>query len=76
MAIITVRLSEEEKQLIESYAELNKESVSLVIKKTVFEKIENELDINMLQDYELEKDSEVFKTFDETLKELGLNEKI
>lgn len=45
MANVSLRLSEEEKNLIEAYAKIQGISVSEVFKKTVLEKIEDEYDI-------------------------------
>lgn len=45
MANVSLRLTEEEKSLIEAYAKLQGISVSEVFKKTVLERIEDEYDI-------------------------------
>ena len=61
------------KILIKKYAELNKLSVSDLIRQTVMERIENEYDLEMfnkaLEEY---KNDPVTYSLDEVEKELGL----
>ena len=45
---ISLRLSNEDAILIKKYAELNKLSVSDLIRQTVMERIENEYDLEMV----------------------------
>jgi len=66
-------MSEEEKELLESYAKLHNESISVVLKDSFFEKIEDEIDIEMIKAYEREKASESFTTFEKMAGELGGN---
>ena len=42
---ISLRLSEEDSNLIKEYAQLNKMTVSDLIRQSVIEKIENEIDL-------------------------------
>jgi predicted DNA-binding protein len=44
-------MTEQEKSFINDYAQLNGSTVSDIIKNTVFEKIENEMDIAIARDY-------------------------
>ena len=70
---ISLRLSNEDAILIKKYAELNKLSVSDLIRQTVRERIENEDDLEMfnkaLEEY---KNDPVTYSLDEVEKELGL----
>ena len=70
---ISLRLSNEDAILIKKYAELNKLSVSDLIRQTVMERIENEYGLEMfnkaLEEY---KNDPVTYSLDEVEKELGL----
>ena len=54
--VISIRMTEEEKRLAEAYAKLNGMSLSEAIKRTFFDKIEEEYDVAMadaaLREYE------------------------
>ncbi len=71
--VVSIRMSEEEKQLAEAYAKLNGTTLSDSIKRAFFEKIEDEYDIALadaaLKEYETNP-----KTYSlaELMKELGL----
>lgn len=75
MAVITLRVNEQEDKLIKEYADLNKVSVSSLFRDTILQKIEDEID---LQTYEtaMKKHIENPQTisFDEMMKELNENE--
>ena len=47
MSVISLRIPNEEKQLIESYAKLQGMSVSEVFRRSVLEKIEEEYDLRV-----------------------------
>ena len=70
---ISLRLSEEDTLLIKKYAELNRLSVSDLIRQTVMERIETEYDLEMFDkavaDY---KNNPVTYSLDEVERELGL----
>ena len=70
---ISLRLSEEDTLLIKKYAELNKLSVSDLIRQSVMERIENEYDLEVfdkaLKDY---KSNPVTYSLDDVERELGL----
>ncbi len=72
---ISLRLSQEDSMLIKKYAEMNKMSVSDLIRQSVIEKIEDEYDLEMFSKAieEFKNDPETF-TLDEAEKELGLHE--
>ena len=65
--VVSIRMTEEEKRLAESYAKLNGVSLSEAIKRAYFEKIEDEYDI-ALADAALDEYKKNPKTY--TLKEL------
>ena len=71
--VISIRMTEEEKQLADAYAKLNGASLSEAIKRAYFEKIEEEYDIALadaaLREYE--KNPKTY-TLAELMKELGL----
>ena len=71
--VIPLRLNDEDTLVIKKYAELNKMSVSELIRQTVMERIENEYDLELfnkaINEY---KDDPVTYSLDEVEKELGL----
>ena len=71
--VISIRMTEEEKQLADAYAKLNGTSLSEAIKRAYFEKIEEEYDVALadaaLKEYE--KNPKTY-TLEELMKELGL----
>lgn len=71
--IISIRMTEEEKQLADAYAHLNGVSLSEAMKKAYFEKIEEEYDVALadaaLKEYE--KNPKTY-TLKELMEELGL----
>jgi len=73
MAVISVRLNEEETKLIKSYCLLHGISLSDALKRALIEKIEDEFD---LVEYEAAKkkydDNPVSYSLDEVRKELNL----
>ena len=70
---ISLRLNEEDTMLIKKYAELNKISVSDLIRQTVLERIEDEYDLELFNKALAEhKNNPVTYSLDEVEKELGL----
>ena len=71
--VISIRMTEEEKQLADAYAKLNGTSLSEAIKRAYFEKIEEEYDIALADAAmrEYEKNPKTY-TLEELMKELGL----
>lgn len=70
---ISLRLSDEDTMLIKKYAEINKLSVSDLIRQTVLERIEDEYDLEMFDKVMDEyKNNPVTYSLEETEKELGL----
>lgn len=70
---ISLRLSDEDTLLIKKYAELNRLSVSELIRQTVMERIETEYDLEMfekaIKEYE---NNPVTYSLDDVERELGL----
>ena len=70
---ISLRLNDEDTLLIKKYAELNKLSVSELLRQTVMERIENEYDLEMFDKAMKEyKENPVTYTLDEIERELEL----
>ena len=70
---ISLRLSDEDTMLIKKYAELNKLSVSELIRQSVMERIEDEYDLEMFDKAVKEHEKNpVTYSLDEVEKELGL----
>lgn len=70
---ISLRLSDADTILIKEYAEINKMSVSDLIRQSVLERIENEYDLKMFDKAMAEyKANPVTYSLDEVEKELGL----
>ncbi|MBQ5321920.1 MAG: antitoxin [Oscillospiraceae bacterium] len=70
----SIRLSEEEKSLAESYAKLHSVSVGEAFKRALFEKIEDEYDIAIAQEAHAEyvAEGEKSRPISELWKELDL----
>ena len=73
LMVISIRMTEEEKQLADAYAKLNGVSLSEAIKRAFFEEIEEEYDIALADSAlrEYEKDHKTY-THEEVKKILGL----
>lgn len=70
---ISLRLSEEDTALIKKYAELNRMSVSELIRQSVIERIEDEYDLKAYEKAMAEhKKNPVTYSLDEVERELGL----
>ena len=70
---ISLRLSEEDTLLIKKYAELNRLSVSDLIRQTVMERIETEYDLEMFDKAVAEyRKNPVTYSLNDVEKELGL----
>lgn len=70
---VSLRLSDSDSVLIKKYAELNRLSVSELIRQSVMERIENEYDLEMFEKAVAEyKENPVTYSLDEIEKELGL----
>ncbi|MDE7288122.1 MAG: antitoxin [Oscillospiraceae bacterium] len=69
----SIRLTEQERELAESYAKLHSISVGEAFKRALFEKIEDEFDLKVFEEAlaEYEKNP-VTHSFEDMKKELGL----
>ncbi|MDY4128563.1 type II toxin-antitoxin system RelB family antitoxin [Peptostreptococcus porci] len=57
-----MRVSETELDIFESYAKHNNTTLSEIIRVTMLEKIEDEYDLKVFEEYETEKQAETLKT--------------
>lgn len=75
MAHVSLRVSDEEKKWMESYAKLHGVNLSDAVKSAFFEKLEDEYDLKTIKEYEADKKKGAieFYSLDEVKKELGLN---
>lgn len=76
MSTISLRVDECEKKTIEDFARLKGLSISQLARDSIFERIENEVDINLYNQAMAEyiQDPSSAISFDDAMKELGLNE--
>lgn len=74
MPHVSLRVSEQEKSWMESYAKLHGVNLSEAIKAAFFEKLEDEYDLQTIRKYEAEKGKGTMKFYshDEVGKMLGL----
>ncbi len=74
MSTITIRLNEEEQKAFNEYAKFHGIPLSTLFKKSLEEKIENEIDMKSIQEYEegIKNNSNEFYDHDEIKKFLGL----
>ncbi|WP_161879340.1 type II toxin-antitoxin system RelB family antitoxin [Alkalibacterium sp. MB6] len=72
MAVITLRIDSQEDKLIREYAKANNMSVSALIRSSVLEKIEDEIDLDLYnQAMKEHKEHPQSITFEDMLKELS-----
>ena len=78
MSHITMRISEEEKKLFESYAKVQGITMSDALKNALIEKLEDEYDLKCVKKHEKQKAKGLVKyyTHEEVIKELGLNNEL
>lgn len=74
MSTITVRLNEEEAKIFNEYAKLYGIPLSTLFKKTLEEKMEDELDMQVIKEYEKSLENGHTETFthEEVKKMLGM----
>ena len=74
MSTISLRVPEKELNIFKSYAKLNNSTLSEIIRETMLERIENEYDLKVFEEYEAEKVAGELKTrpIGELWKELEL----
>jgi uncharacterized protein (DUF1778 family) len=71
MTTLTIRLPEEDKALIKSYADLHGKSIADVVRTSVIERIEDEFDLRELNEAIATSDGE-FISHDEVMRKYGL----
>lgn len=73
MSIISLRLNDEEKKTLEKASKVYGIGVSSMIKKLVFEALEDEYDLQMIADYEKKKEAGTLcvRPIEELWKETG-----
>lgn len=74
MNIISLRVNQEEKRILEEFSKLYNCGVSSMIKKILFEKLEEEYDLKIVKEFEeKEKNNETeFFDYEYVMKELNL----
>jgi predicted DNA-binding protein len=74
MSTITVRLNEDEQRIYKEYAEFKNVALSTLMKEALQEKIEDEIDLQSILEYEnrLKNGDVKFYSFEETKKILDL----
>ena len=75
MSMITLRVSEEEKEVLQRYADFTGVSLSEFIKTRVIESIEDEYDLKMIEEYEKNRKKEIY-SLDEVKKLLGIDDEL
>lgn len=76
MATITVRVSDEEKDIIQKYANFTNLNISDIVRESILEKIDDNMDLQAIKDYESTKRSDENYSFDEIVKELGYEKEL
>lgn len=78
MSMITLRVSEEEKEVLQRYADFTGVSLSEFIKTRVIESIEDEYDLKMIEEYEKKKlNNELeFFSLEDVKKLLGIDDEL
>lgn len=74
MATISLRVPDSELNAFKAYAKLNNLTLSEIIRNTMLEKIDDEYDLKVFENYEKEKEVGILETrlIDELWKELDL----
>jgi toxin-antitoxin system protein len=62
MSVISLRVPENELNIFKSYAKHNNKSLSEIIRIAMLERIEDEYDLKVFEEYESEKQSGTLKT--------------
>ena len=74
MATISLRVPDQELDLLKKYARINNTSLSEIIRQTMLERIEEEYDLKVFAEYERDRARGEVKTYshEEAWKEIGL----
>jgi hypothetical protein len=70
MAVVSVRVSDEEKKTMLEFAEFHGESVSKLLRDSFFERLEDEYDVQVARQYQADK-THVNHDWSDVKKELG-----
>lgn len=63
MATISLRIPDEDLQVLKAYAKFHNKTSSEIIRSTMIEKIEDEYDLKVIEEYEKEKKAGTLKTY-------------
>ena len=71
MSVVSIRFNDEEEQIVKKYVKSKGTNLSQYIKNTIFEKIEEEYDLKLVQEYLKAKSEETLNLipFEEAIKE-------
>ena len=70
---LVIKLTEQEKEIAESYAYMHSLSIEEAFKQALFEKIEDEYDLKVYEEvYREYQENPITYSFDELMSELGL----
>lgn len=74
MNVISVRISDDEKKLLEKYSNIYNCGISTLLKKITFEKLSDDFDLNIIKKYEQDKKNKTLELIDiqDVWKELDL----
>lgn len=75
MSVITVRLNEAERDLLENYARFNGQSMASILKESFIERLEDEIDLKKVEAYEKRKMMGKVETesLDDVVRDLGFD---
>lgn len=72
MAVINIRVSDNEKKMIEKAAEFSGKTVTAYLKDLAYGDIEDFEDMEAIKEYEANEGNHKFEPFEEAMKDIGL----
>jgi len=74
MSVVSIRFNDEEEEIVKNYVKSKGINLSQYIKNIIFEKIEEEYDLKLVQEYLKAKSEETLNLipFEEAVKEWGI----
>lgn len=74
MSVVSIRFNDEEEEIVKNYVKSKGTNLSQYIKNIIFEKIEEEYDLKLVQEYLKAKSEETLNLipFEEAVKEWGI----
>ena len=74
MSVVSIRFNDEEEEIVKNYVKSKGTNLSQYIKNIIFEKIEEEYDLKLVQEYLKAKSEETLNLipFEEAIKELDI----